>query len=310
MKNVELFFGDLLDSDLTMRAVTDCDVVFHTAAVVAMWGPGLRRMDDVNVAGTQLILDAARGRLVHTSSIVAVGAGLDGQVYDEESTFNLDNVGIDYVRTKRAAEEAALARTDRDVVVVNPGYLIGPEDYEKSVMTRLFARYWRGGLPVLPPGGYSLADVRDVARGHLLAAEKGQAGRRYILAGENLDWPKLAQHLAAAAGFQPRWTPRLSVWALRALARVGEQRAQMKNREPYPSIQQARLQQFRWFYDSSRARTELGYWTRPLKESIDDMYRWSRGDNPARLKGFQRWLFRPATDAPPVTVPWPRRRPA
>jgi dihydroflavonol-4-reductase len=291
MQDAELLFGDLLDAALTKRAVADCDVVFHTAGIVAMWGSGLRRMDAVNVEGTRLVLNASRGRIVHTSSIVTVGAGKKGEVFEEDSTFNLEGVGIDYVRTKRAAEDIALARTDRDVVVVNPGYLIGPEDYENSTMTRLFSRFWRGRMPVLPPGGYSLADVRDVARGHLLAAEKGQSARRYILAGENVAWPQLAEHLAAAAGLPSCWTPSLPAWALRALAGFGERRAQWTKREPYPSIQQARLQRFRWFYDSSRARSELGYRTRPVKDSIDDMFRSSHVCHPVRLNGLQRWFF-------------------
>ncbi len=292
--DVQTFFGDLLDADLTKRAVGNCDVVFHTAAIVAAWGPGLTKMDAVNIEGTRLVLDAARGRVVHTSSVVAIGAHPDGRVANEDSPFNLADVGIDYVRTKRAAEEIALARTDRDVVVVNPGYLIGPDDYEGSVMTRLFARYWRGRLPVLPPGGYSLADVRDVARGHLLAAEKGRAARRYILAGENLDWPELARRLAIAAGFRPRLTPTIPAWGMRAMASLGELRAQFTKREPYPSIQQARLQQFRWFYDSTRARDELGYHVRPLAETLDEMFRSVQLDKPIKLKGFNRWYFRPA----------------
>ena len=187
-----------------------------------------------------------------------------------------------------------MARTDRDVVVVNPGYLIGPDDFEGSVMTRAFARYWRGRMPALPPGGYSLADVRDVARGHLLAAEKGQAARRYILAGENLDWPQLARRLASVAGFRPRLTPTIPAWGLRTMASLGEMRAKFTNREPYPSIQQARLQQFRWFFDSSRAQTELGYDVRSIDATLADMFRSMQLEKPIEMKGFNRWYFRPA----------------
>lgn len=292
--NVARFYGDLLDANLTRKALDGCDVVFHTAAIVATWGPALTRMERVNVEGTQIVLDATRGRVVHTSSVVAVGANRAGQVFDEETPFNLADLDVDYVRTKRRAEEIALARHDRDVVVVNPGYLTGPEDYEGSVMTRLFQRYWRGALMALPPGGYSLVDVRDVARGHMLAAERGVCGRRYILAGENLAWPELAKRLWTAASYRPRWVPSMPLWSMRAAAHVCEWRSSYTNREPYPSIQQTRLQEFKWFYNSSRARSELGYQARPLNETLDEMYRWMQEERPKTLRGFNRWYFRPA----------------
>lgn len=290
MPDVDTYFGDLLDADLTRRAVAGTDVVFHTAAIVAVWGPALRRMDAVNVEGTRLVLDAAPGRVVHTSSVVAVGAARDGTPLDEESPFNLADIGVDYVRTKRAAEE--LARTRSNVVVVNPGFLIGPEDHDGSAMTRTFRRYWRGRMPILPPGGYSLVDVRDVARGHLLAAEKGFAGRRYILAGENLDWRSLAARLADIGSFRPRLAPMLPASGLRALASVTELRARFTDREPYPSIQSARMQRYRWFYDSSRARTELGYQTRPIDDALRDAHRSLQEQHPIKIKGFNRWFFR------------------
>lgn len=294
LNDVECFFGDLLDADLTRRAVEGCEVVFHAAAVVGAWGPSLTRMERVNVDGTRIVHEAARGRIVHTSSVVAVGAGRQGEILNEDSPFNLGDLNVDYVRTKRQSEEVALSRNDRDVVVVNPGYLIGPEDYEGSVMTRLFAKYWRGALLALPPGGYSVVDVRDVARGHLLAAEKGMRGRRYILAGENLAWPELAQRLWNAAQYRPRWMPSIPKWSMHAAARVCEWRSNFTGREPYPSIQQARLQEFYWFYDSSRARNELGYRTRPLDESLVDMHAWLTRATQKPMKGFNRWYFRPA----------------
>lgn len=292
MPDVETHFGDLLDEALTRRALADCDVVFHTAAIVATWGAGLQRMDDVNVRGTQIVLNAAPGRVVHTSSVVAVGASRHREVLNEQSDFNLDAIGVDYVRTKRAAEELAQSRPD--TIAVNPGFLLGPNDHEGSTMTRAFRRYWRGRMPALPPGGHSLADVRDVARGHLLAAEKGVCGRRYILAGENLDWAALAERLAAVAGFRPRWTPTLPAWSMRVLASLAERRAAVAGREPYPSIQHARMQRYFWYYDSARARGELGYRTRPLDETLQDMYRSLQDQHAIKLKGLNRWLLRPA----------------
>src|SRR5262249_14440377 len=142
----------------------------------------------------------------HTSSIVAVGASRTAEVLDEESPFNLAGVKLAYVQAKRAAEELALG-SDRDVVVVNPGYLIGPEDYEHSVIGKLCHRFARGQPPAAPPGGLNLVDVRDVAIGHLLAAERGTRGRRYILGCENLTYGDFMRTMADVAGMRPRWLP-------------------------------------------------------------------------------------------------------
>src|SRR5262245_23531307 len=177
--DVEVHVADLADATSLRRALAGCSVVFHVAGLVADSGPAVRRMHAVNVEGTRNVLAAAdrTTRVVHTSSVVAVGASTDGRPLDEDSPFNLEGVDFPYVHSKREAERVALAG-GRDVVVVNPAYLIGPDDHELSVMGRLCTRFWRGRLPVTLPGGLNLVDVRDVARGHLLAAERGAAGRR------------------------------------------------------------------------------------------------------------------------------------
>src|SRR5262245_25769173 len=140
---VECAWGDLLDPAAVRRAVAGCDVVFHTARTVAVWGPALRRMHAVHRDGTRHVLAACApaARVVHTSSIVAVGATRTCKPLTEDSPFTLDDLAIDYVHAKRAAEEVALA-SGRDVVVANPGYLLGPDDLEGSVMGRLCVRAW------------------------------------------------------------------------------------------------------------------------------------------------------------------------
>src|SRR5262245_52201231 len=187
--NLTYVFGDINDLPSVQRAVRDSAVIFHTAAIVALCGPALQRMHEVNVAGTRNVLESAPvgARIVHTSSMVTVGASRDGEPVTEDAPFNLNRVDLPYVHTKRAAERLALAAAaqGRDVVVTNPGFLVGPEDHLRSVMFRLCSRFWRARLLAAAPGGFSLADVRDVAAGHLLAAQHGASGRRYLLAGAN-----------------------------------------------------------------------------------------------------------------------------
>jgi dihydroflavonol-4-reductase len=295
---VEGYYGDVRDPDLVRAALADCDVIFHTAGSVAAWGPALTVMREIHERGTSNILAAARpgARIVHTSSIVAVGGTPNGQVLDEDSPFTVDDLAIDYVHAKRAAERLALAAAakGRDVVVVNPGYLIGPEDYEGSVMGRLCVRAWKGRLPVAPPGGFNLVDVRDVAQGHLLAAQHGRAGVRYILGGENHSSRSLLALLADLAGLAPRAIPTLPPWLMKTLAVVAEARGRLTSREPYPSFQHARLNRLFWFVRSDRARRELGYECRPVRQSLLEAYHWHSARKSLSLRGITRLWMRAA----------------
>jgi dihydroflavonol-4-reductase len=225
---------------------------------------------------------------------VAVGASRSREVFNEESPFNLQRLKLEYVQAKRAADELALA-SRKDVVVVNPSYLIGPEDYDRSIMGQLCRRFWRGLAPAAPPGGLNLVDVRDVAAGHLLAAERGRRGERYILGGEDHDYPSFMRLMAQAAGFRPRWIPRIPRPLFTAGAALNEVRARILGREPYPSFAHVRLNRHFWFYSSNRARRELGYEARPVRRSLADAYVWWHAREQFQLRGFDRWMLRPAT---------------
>ncbi len=296
--DIDCDWGDLLDAAAVRRAVSGCDIVFHTAGTVAVWGPALWRMHAVHRDGTRHVLAGCDpgARVVHTSSIVAVGASLDGRPLTEDSPFNLDGLAIDYVRAKRAAEQEALA-SDRDVVVTNPGYLLGPDDPEGSIMGHMCVRAWKGQLPAAPPGGFSLVDVRDVATGHLLAAEHGQSGRRYILAGENLSLREFLVKLARVAGHRPRALPQLPLSLMRIASIIAEGRARLTGREPYPSFQHVRLNRWYWYVRSDRARCELGYCPRPLPETLADTYEWYAAAGRVPLRGMHRWWMRPTAHA-------------
>jgi dihydroflavonol-4-reductase len=293
--HAEIIAGDILDAGAVKSAVAGSSVVIHAAGIVAVWGPAVAKMWPVHVDGTRNVLDALDpgARLMHTSSVVAVGASRRGEVLDEESPFNLTGMKLAYVQAKRAAEELALG-SDRDAVVVNPGYLIGPEDFEQSVMGKLCHRFWRGRAPLAPPGGLNLVDVRDVAVGHLLAAEHGHRGRRYILGGENLSYTEFMRQMAEVAGMRPRWLPPIPrpLFGLGAL--FNEARGRLRGKEPYPSLAHARLNRYYWYHSSDRARREIGYEPRTVRESLADAYGWYTARESFHVRGFNRWLLRPA----------------
>jgi dihydroflavonol-4-reductase len=298
LEDVEAIYGDVRDLNAVRQSVQGCEVIFHTAGTVAFWGPALARLRNVHVGGTRNILDCAepKTRIVHTSSVVAVGTATADTPATEETIWNLRRARVDYIHAKRAAEKLAqdAAAKGQDVVVVNPSFLVGPEDHEGSGLTRLCQRFWKGRVLLAPPGGMNLVDVRDVAAGHILAAERGPSGRRYLLGGEDLEFHQMLRLLARVAGLRPRSLPRLPQWCLLALARLSELKARLNSRPPFPGVQEVRLNTYRWFCSSDRARRELSYQPRSLVESFADMHAWFLDRGRLNLRGINRWWMRPA----------------
>lgn len=234
----------------------------------------------VNVDGTQHVLMACRrygiGRVVHVSSVVAVGHAPDGASrLDEDAVFNGAELRCGYVDTKRAAEELALVADDLRVTVVNPGAVFGPAP-RPSNTTRFLARIARGGLgPFAPPGSLSVVGVDDVAEGLLLALERGRAGRRYLLTDENLLHRELFELAAAELGARaPRWTLPVPVWRA---AVAGAAALDRVRRLELATPQALRLLGVHYRFDSSRAREELGWSPRPFAEVLAGTVAWMRG---------------------------------
>jgi dihydroflavonol-4-reductase len=251
------------------RACRGCAFVFHTAGVVD-FGDDWPRCRRVNFEGSRNAAAAARAagaRLVHTSSVVAIGAGPDPYPLDETARWELGRLAVPYVSTKRQAEEAVLAV---GAVVVNPACVVGPDDFRKSEFGTLCYRFWKGRLPVHFGGGNNFADVRDVAVGHLLAAERGQAGQRYILGGANRTYTAFFAELARAAR---RWIGRVRLPnTLAPLAALISRGLGRRGGRPYLTAGQARLVPLYFWYDSAKARRELGYEPRPLAVTLADAH--------------------------------------
>ena len=278
LENLDCVYGDVRNPVAVRQALRECDIVFHTAGTVAVWGPALKAMHEIHVVGTQEIVKAlpSHARLIHTSSVVAVGGARAGEILTETSPFNLQALKVNYVHAKKAAEDIALEAGSKgiDAVVVNPAYLIGPEDYEHSIMGRICLRYWKRNVPLIPPWELNFVDVRDVARGHLLAAEYGRRGTRYILGGANRTMGEFMNLLAAVRGHSKRWRIRMPIWFQTLFAHLAEWRSRYVQREPRLALQFARLCQYRWHYSSARAEAELGYRARPIEESLFDTHQW------------------------------------
>jgi dihydroflavonol-4-reductase len=270
--------GCLEDVDSLRELARGCEIVFHVAGAVD-FGSDWRRLRRINVEGTHRVIAAAQDaevrRLVHTSSIVAVGASLTPRVLDETAHWNLGPMRVPYVTTKRQGEELALSENGKlEVVVVNPGCVVGPDDFVGSEFGRLCRRFWRGRVPICFGGGNNFVDVRDVTDGLLRAAERGRPGERYLLTGTNRSMTAFFGELARPAG---RPIPRLRLPTALApiVAALGERFA--RRGTPALTAGQARLLPYFWYFDCGKARRELGYEPRPLRATLSDAYAfWTR----------------------------------
>lgn len=267
--------GELTRPETIRGCCEGIEWVFHVAGDVT-WGRRLRkRMFANNLEGTKnMIAEAERAgvkRFVYTSSAAAVGLPDSEQPADETFPFNGYELNVGYAIAKRQAEEAVLARAAEGfpAVVVNPTVIIGVRTYTSS----FFAAVAKGRLRIAPDSGVNLVDVEDVARGHLLAAEKGKVGERYILGGSNLSFLEAFQKIAGAAGNQGR-IRLLGRQVALPLSLLAEAAAMLSGREPALAWDLAKLSGRKLYYSSGKAARELGYSPTPFEETVEKTVRW------------------------------------
>ncbi len=281
--DIEWVFGDLDDPPSLEHAFKGADVVFHTAAAVGVSPTVTSALRKANVDGTAAVLRAfektGARRLVHVSSVVAVGLSTDGQPVDERAPWNFGDYKLDdgYCTTKHQAEQLvdAAVRGGIDAVIVNPGFLIGPRDARPS-SGRVIVDLVKGRIPIYPGGKNCFVDVRDVARGAIAAWERGQRGRRYILGGDNLAYRDLFERIARAAGVKP---PRLPAPRAAAIAAglAGDLYQRLTGKEPvFGSVEARYAYTDRFQFSSARAEAELGYRKSPIDGAIRDALDWFR----------------------------------
>ena len=200
--NAERVMGDLCDGRTLRKGISGCELVFHVAADYRLWAPDPNEIYRSNVEGTRTVLEAAKAagvrRVVHTSSVATIGFRTNGRPADEESPVSLADMIGAYKRSIFMSEQAALeaARAGMDVVVVNPTTPVGEQDIKPTPTGRVIVDFLKRKFPAYVDTGLNLVDVRECAQGHILAAEKGRRGERYILGGENLTFKQILERLA------------------------------------------------------------------------------------------------------------------
>ena len=278
--DVDLVEGDLTDAASLQRAVKGCSHLFHVAADYRLWIPDPERMYKTNVDGSRDLLraaaDAGVNRMVYTSSVATLGINRDRSPADETTPVSLADMIGHYKRSKFLAEQAVLELVQEQglpIVIVNPSTPIGPRDVKPTPTGRIIVDALRGKIPAYVDTGLNIAHVDDVAAGHLLAFERGEPGRRYILGGENLSLQAILGIICDYADLAPP-RMRLPHNAVYPFAWLAEQWARVSGKEPFATVDGVKMAKKFMYFSSALAQQTLGYEPRPARLAIKDAIDW------------------------------------
>jgi dihydroflavonol-4-reductase len=269
----EIVRGDVRDLDSLKNPLRGCDEAYHVAADYRLWVIDEAPMYASNVDGTRNLINAAHeagvARIIHTSTVGALGIphGASGR---EDTPVTLDKMVGPYKRSKFMAEGVALeaAKNGAPVIVVNPSTPIGPLDYKPTPTGRMIVDFLNRRMPAYLDTGLNLVGVEDCARGHLLAAERGRIGEKYILGGENLTLAEFFTRMAKLAGL-PAPKIRIPYAVAFGFALGAEAFARtVTHKPPRASLTEVRMARKKMFFDSSKAKSELGYSPGPVDPAI------------------------------------------
>ncbi|MGF1629632.1 MAG: NAD-dependent epimerase/dehydratase family protein [Kiloniellaceae bacterium] len=285
---VEHHQGDIADAVAVDRAMTGVGRVYHLAANPNLWARDERDFARVNHLGTLNVLAAAERhrpeRVIYTST-ESILAGerhgvASGRMIDESSAVRVEDMPGSYCQSKFLAERAALEAAGRGlpVVVVNPTLPVGPGDSLLTPPSRMLLDFLNGRTPAYLETEFNMIDVRDVALGHLLAADRGAFGRRYILGGENLTMSALLSILEELSG-QPMPKLRVPYWLAFACGAVDQFIAdRVTGKAPRAPLAGVRLARHPMRFDNRRALAELGLKPRPVRRALADAITWFRSE--------------------------------
>lgn len=281
---VEMIEGDLGNEDSLARGVVGCDWVFHVAALYSFWGHAWEEFVQSNVEGTRRLLkiafDEQVGRVVYTSSIATLGIPEDGSPGTERTPSTLDDMMGNYKRSKFMAEEVAreFSRQGLPVVIVNPAAPVGVGDHKPTATGQMIVDFLNGRMPAYVDTILTIVDVEDVAEGHILAAERGRVGERYILGGEILTLKQVLDLLAEVSDM-PQVRLRIPHALALAWAYVDVALAKFKpDHVPAATPEKVHISQRGEPFDSTKAVRELGFLQTPVREALRKAVEWYRAN--------------------------------
>ncbi len=276
---VEPVLGDLRDPASLRTAIDGCHELFHVAADYRLWAPNPAEIYASNVEGTRNILQAAREagveRVVYTSTVGCIGAPGSAGSGNEDTPVSLSEMEGAYKRSKFLAEQLALECADEGlpVVIVNPTAPVGEGDRKPTPTGQVIVDFLTGAMPAYLDTGLNMVDVRDVARGHLAAMERGVSGERYILGGCNMTLREIFEALSTISG-RPAPKIRIPYAAAYAYGAVSTAAARLTGRPPRAPLDAVRIARKKMFVDSAKAEREIGFSAGPVEEALERAIRW------------------------------------
>jgi dihydroflavonol-4-reductase len=279
---VAFHVGDLSERRVLRHAIDGCDVVFHCAADYRFQASAPDDLYRNNVVGSENLFTAAAdvgvGRVVYTSSVATLGLSNDGTASSETAPSSLASMIGAYKRSKFLAERVAdrfVAMGKLPIVIVNPSTPVGEDDARPTPTGQFLVDFLSGRIPAYVDTGLNVVDVRDVAEGHLLAAERGVVGERYILGHRNVTLAELLDMLAQIAGI--RWARlRLPHIVPLLAAAIEVPLARLRRRAPRVSLEAVRLARKKMFFDPGKAVRELGLPQSPIETALARAVAWFR----------------------------------
>ena len=276
---VERMTGDLRDAASLVRALEGVSRVYHVAADYRLWARDPQEIYESNVTGTRNLLEAARRarveRFIYTSTVATVAVPRTGSLPNEATSAGLDEMIGHYKRSKFLAEQEAqrAAADGMPVVIVNPTTPVGPGDWKPTPTGRILLDFLNGHMPGYVDTGLNVVAVEDAAAGHLLAAERGQVGQRYILGGRNMT---LKEILDVLSGISGRPAPRLRLpHAVALFAGYADTLvSRLLSRVPQIPLEGVRMARHKMFVDCSKAPRELGFTAGPVEQALERAVRW------------------------------------
>ena len=291
--DAETVVGDLREPESLRVPLRGCDAVMHVAADYRLWVRDPKAMYAANVDGTRALLRLAREegvrRCVYTSSVATMGFKSDGTVVDEATPVSLDDMIGHYKRSKFMAERAAVeaARAGQEVMILNPTTPIGARDLKPTPTGRIVVDFLNRKFPAYMDTGLNLVDVREVARAHGVALEKGRVGERYILGGENLTLKQILDRMAAMTGLKSP-TMKVPHGVAMAFAYFDEAvTGKLRGREPRATVEEVRMGKKKMFASSAKAERELGFRVLPVDDALRSAIEWFRA------KGYAPQAYAP-----------------
>ncbi|MBL8215325.1 MAG: NAD-dependent epimerase/dehydratase family protein [Bryobacterales bacterium] len=274
--------GDLRDPASLQRAVSGCSAVYHVAADYRLWAKNPAELYQSNVEGTRHLLNAARAAriepFVYTSTVGCIGIPPNG-LGNEDNPVTIDDMKGAYKRSKFLAEQVALheARSGYPVIIVSPTAPVGDRDIKPTPTGKIILDFLKRQMPAYVDTGLNLIDVRDTARGHLLAAEKGKPGERYILGGENLTLQRIFERLSRLSGLP---APTIQIpYAVAFTAGVFSTAwAHISGREPRAPLDGVRMARKKMFVTTEKAKRELGFEAGPVDAALHRAIDWFRSN--------------------------------